>query len=111
VSIRRDLRRVAARLRELKPCPRCGLAREEAAGMRGLDTRHQGVLAWRRCPECGSVSGLYFTLVIGPPLPRWERREAERFARELAAEGVSPADGWEMRPEITEAMARLDLDR
>jgi len=111
VSIRRDLRRVAARLRELEPCPDCGLAREEATGLRRLDTGHPGVLAWWRCPGCGSVAGLYFTLGIDPPSPKWKRYEAEQVARELATEGVSLADGWELRPDIAEAMERLGLHR
>jgi hypothetical protein len=111
MSIRSELRRLAARLRALERCPapECGLTHEEAAGTRALDTGHASVLAWWRCSGCGGVPRLNFTLGLDVP-PGLETAIAEHFARELLAEGVCEGDGWEVRPDIAESVARLGTD-
>jgi hypothetical protein len=104
VSIKRELRRLVGRLRAIQPCPSCGIAREDLAS----PTRVGGtILATRTCPACGGARDVVFTLLIGD---RRSELEAEHHARQLADVGMTTAAGWTLRPDVAEAMARLELD-
>lgn len=107
MSIKGDLRRVAARLRELEPCPECGITRADRRPTFLMN--HPSMIAARNCPRCRGGLQMVFTLNIGHGWPELTPEQAEQAARGYAAEGMTPSEGWELRPQIMEAMARLGL--
>jgi len=67
---------------------------------------HPSVIAVRNCSRCGGGITMWFTMVIGD-LPAPTPEQAEEQAREFIADGMTPAEGWELRPQIMEAMEQL----
>jgi len=108
MSIRRELQRVAARLRDLEPCPECGVAPVDRQPP--ITFNHAGIIAVRNCPRCKGGLDLVFTMSISDRWPELTPEQEEQVAREHAAEGMTPSAGWELRPGIAEAMARMGLD-
>ena len=105
MTIKHELRRLVARLRDLEVCDACGVSRAERA--RPLTIGHPGTIAVRNCPCCGGALSKVFTLVIGDHELMLSPEQEEERARRYIAEGITPARGWELRPDIAAAMARV----
>ena len=105
MTIKHELRRLVGRLRNLEACEACGVSRAKRAPP--LTIGHPGTLAVRNCPRCGGGLAAVFTLVIGDRELTASPDEMEHSVRRYIAEGITPAQGWELRPDIAAAMARV----
>ena len=105
MTIKHELRRLVGRLRNLEACEACGVSRAKRAPP--LTIGHPGTLAVRNCPRCGGGLASVFTLVIGDHELAVPPKQMEERARRYIADGVTPAQGWALRPDIAAAMARV----
>ena len=108
-----EIRRLIKKLSELRSCPTCGLKKADRM-TNGGPTRigiDPSILAVWRCPDCGETPHVRWTLWIEPisPEPPWVREGREERARDFAADGVTPENGWEISPDILGTMAQLEL--
>ena len=105
MTIKHELRRLVDRLRDLEACEACGVSQARRAPP--LTIGHPGTLAVRNCPRCGGGLAAVFTLVIGDRELAASPDEMEHRVQRYIAEGRTPARGWELRPDIAAAMARV----
>ncbi len=68
---------------------------------------YPSVIAVRNRPHCGGGITMWFTMIVDGEPPEITPEQAEESAREFIADGMTPAEGWELRPQIMEAMEQL----